>query len=267
MPSCSLEDAEIHYETRGAGRPIVMLPGRPSDRRIMMRLMEPAFDEDSPWLRIYPDLPGTGQSPRVPLATHDAMVATMLAFIDHMIGDVIGDARFAIAGFSYGGYLTRGVVAARAAHIDGAMFCVPQVTAVLDPARLPAARAIVADPAIAAGLGGVASMVVIQTPAVAAAVREVLAEVAIADHAFNDQLEVAGPAAFEADNRVVLDAPALIMTARQDALCGYADAWAMLAQFPRASFATLDSAGHFIAIEQPALCHALIRDWLARLAT
>jgi hypothetical protein len=33
----------IFYETYGSGRPIVMLPGRPSDHHIMERFMEPLF--------------------------------------------------------------------------------------------------------------------------------------------------------------------------------------------------------------------------------
>jgi hypothetical protein len=34
---CDLGDIAISYETYGAGRPIVMVPGRPSDHRVMMR--------------------------------------------------------------------------------------------------------------------------------------------------------------------------------------------------------------------------------------
>ncbi len=55
---CKFADIEIFYETRGAGRPIVMLPGRPGDHRIMERFMEPLFVQRDGWLRIYPDLPG-----------------------------------------------------------------------------------------------------------------------------------------------------------------------------------------------------------------
>jgi len=32
---CDLGDIAIFYETYGTGRPIVMLPGRPSDHRVM----------------------------------------------------------------------------------------------------------------------------------------------------------------------------------------------------------------------------------------
>ena len=60
--------------------------------------------------------PGTGCTPSVdPLATHDAMLEAVLAFIDKLIPGQ----RFVLAGLSYGGYLARGVVYHRAASIDG----------------------------------------------------------------------------------------------------------------------------------------------------
>jgi pimeloyl-ACP methyl ester carboxylesterase len=62
---CDLGDIAIFYESYGAGRPIVMLPGRPSDHRVMLRFMEPLFAQRDGWLRLYPDLPGTGRTPSV----------------------------------------------------------------------------------------------------------------------------------------------------------------------------------------------------------
>jgi pimeloyl-ACP methyl ester carboxylesterase len=58
--------------------------------------------------------------------------------------------------------------------------------------------------------------------------------------------------------------PTLILTARQDNLCGYRDAWELLDNYARATFAVLDRAGHFVNIEQDILCQALMREWLAR---
>jgi pimeloyl-ACP methyl ester carboxylesterase len=40
---CDLGDVAMYYETYGSGRPMVMLPGRPSDHRVMARFMEPLF--------------------------------------------------------------------------------------------------------------------------------------------------------------------------------------------------------------------------------
>ena len=264
---CDLEGGAIFYEAYGAGRPIVMLPGRPSDHRIMARFMEPLFAQRDGWLRLYPDLPGTGRTPagdRRP--THDAMLDTVLAFINA----VIPGQRFVVAGLSYGGYLARGVLYHRAALIDGLMLCAPQVTADLAQAQLPPKTTLVQDPALPARLEPweaevIADMVVVQSPPVVAAVREVLAEVGIADHPFMAQLEAAGPYSFAVDTLPTpFSGPTLLLTARQDALCGYRDAWALLDNYPRATFAVLDRAGHFINIEQAGLCQALMREWLDR---
>src|SRR5437588_8938797 len=96
---CDIGDLAINYETYGSGRPMVMLPGRPSDHGVMARVMEPLFTQRQGWLRIYPDLPGTGRTPSVDrLATHDAMLEAVLTFID----TVIPGQRFVLAGLSYG---------------------------------------------------------------------------------------------------------------------------------------------------------------------
>jgi pimeloyl-ACP methyl ester carboxylesterase len=55
-----------------------------------------------------------------------------------------------------------------------------------------------------------------------------------------------------------------MLTARQDHLCGYRDAWDLLDHYPRATFAVLDRAGHLVNIEQDALCQTLMREWLDR---
>lgn len=266
-----LDDLAVFYETYGTGRPTVMLPGRPSDHRVMVRLMEPLFARRDGWLRLYPDLPGTGRTPALDrLATHDDMLAVVLAFTD----TVIPGQRFGLAGLSYGGYLARGVVAHRAATIDGVLLYVPQVTADLTQAQLPPRTTLVADPRLLASVPpdeaqGVADLLaelaVVQTPPVVAAVRELLAEVQLADHGFQARLEAAAPSSFEVDTRPTPFAgPTLILTGRQDHLCGYQDAWNLLDDYPRATFAVLDGAGHLANIEQDELSRALIGEWLDR---
>jgi pimeloyl-ACP methyl ester carboxylesterase len=268
---CDLGDLTVHYETYGAGRPIVMLPGRPSDHRVMARLMEPLFARRDGWQRFYPDLPGTGRTPGLDrLATHDQILDVVLAFIDA----VIPGRRFVLAGLSYGGYLARGVVCQRTAAIDGLLLYVPQVKADPTQARLPARTTLVEDPGLAASLESgeaeglaevVAGLVVVQSPTVIRAVRDLLAEVRLADHGLQARLEAAGPFAFDVDRlSPPFGGPTLIVTGRQDNLCGYQDAWALLENYPRATFAVLDRAGHLANIEQEALSRALIAEWLDR---
>ena len=260
---CDLGDLAIFYETYGTGRPIVMLPGRPSDHHIMERFMEPLFTQRDGWMRLYPDLPGTGRTPGVDrLATPDQMLDAVLAFID----TVIPGQRFVVAGLSYGGYMARGVVYRRAASIDGVLLCAPAVTAPPAQAHLPPKTTLVEDPTLVAQLEpGIADLVVVQNHTVVEAVRDVLAEVQIADHTFLARLEAAGPFSFDVDILPTpFGGPTLILTARQDHLCGYRDAWDLLNNYPRATFAVLDRAGHFVNIEQDVLCQALMREWLDR---
>lgn len=259
---CDLGDVVISYEAYGSGRPIVMLPGQPSDHRVMARFMEPLFAQRDSWLRLYPDLPGTGETPSVDrLASHEQMLNTMLAFIDK----VIPGQRFTLAGLSYGGYLARGVVYHRAASIDGVLLCAPQMTADPTQAQLPPRMAIVEDPALVASLGPGASLIVVQDQRVVEATRELFGEVSIADHDFLDRVEAGAPFSFDVDAPPApFGGPTLIITARQDNLCGYRDAWTVLDNYPRATFAVLDRAGHFVNIEQDALCRALMGEWLDR---
>jgi pimeloyl-ACP methyl ester carboxylesterase len=241
-----------------------MLPGRPSDHHSMARFMEPLFTQRDGWLRIYPDLPGTGLTPGVDrLAAHDQMLDAMLAFIDK----VIPDQRFVLAGVSYGGYMARGVVSHKADLIDGLLLCAPLVKV---PPSLPPRTTLVENPQLLAQLEPdeaqlIESLVVVQTPTVVEGVRDVLAEVQKADHVFGARLEASAPLSFEVDAQPTLfGGPALILTARQDNVCGYRDAWDLLENYPRATFAVLDRAGHFINVEQDGLCHALVNEWLDR---
>src|SRR5258708_33344615 len=123
---CNVGDLAIYYETYGSGRPMVMLPGRPSDHRVMARFMEPVFTQREGWLRIYPDLPGTGRTPSADrLATHDAMLEAVLA----VIGKGIPGQRFGLAGVSHGGDLARGRVYLKAAAVAGGTLRGPHVRA------------------------------------------------------------------------------------------------------------------------------------------
>ena len=60
------------------------------------------------------------------------------------------------------------------------------------------------------------------------------------------------------------DKPALFLLGRQDADVGYKDAWKLLDNFPRATFAVLDRAGHFVSMEQERLFGHLVTEWLDR---
>ena len=51
---------------------------------------------------------------------------------------------------------------------------------------------------------------------------------------------------------------------RQDSAVGYVDAWHVLENYPRATYAVLDRAGHGLGEEQKGLFRALAGEWLDR---
>ena len=61
-----------------------------------------------------------------------------------------------------------------------------------------------------------------------------------------------------------VEKPTLILAGRQDAMVGYRDAWKILENYPRGTFAVLDRAGHNLQIEQETLFNALVNEWLDR---
>lgn len=63
----------------------------------------------------------------------------------------------------------------------------------------------------------------------------------------------------------LFEGPGLIVAGRQDSVSGYLDAIDLLSQFPRASLAVLDVAGHGLTRARADLFDALLRDWLQRL--
>lgn len=58
--------------------------------------------------------------------------------------------------------------------------------------------------------------------------------------------------------------PVLILTGRQDNAVGYKDQMNYFMDFPRASLVVLDKAGHNLQIEQERLFQALLGEWLER---
>ncbi|HEY7847974.1 MAG TPA: alpha/beta hydrolase [Candidatus Limnocylindria bacterium] len=257
----------VHYLDEGTGRPVLMLHGRPGDHRLMRHMLEPAFAGREGWRRLYPDLPGMGETPGADwIRNQDDVLAVMLDFVDA----VIPEQSFAVVGGSYGGYLALGVMHERQSRIDGLCLWSPAVTLQPDEAALPAhiifeqsAEAVASvQPDEALWL----QIAVVQTPATLAAFRAAVKPgLQSADHAFLERLEE--PEAFSFDPTDLpepMKRPSLILTGRQDTQVGYTDAVNLLELFPRATLAVLDRAGHGIAAEQEALFRGLIGDWLDR---
>jgi pimeloyl-ACP methyl ester carboxylesterase len=267
---CTVRDVPIHYEDVGTGRPLLLLHGWPGDHRYMGYFLEPVSDQRPGWRRIYPDLPGFGQTPGADwMTSQDDMLALMLAFLD----TVAPGERFVVAGASYGGYLARGMLHERAARMDGLMVWVPYMEPDAAKVHLPPRQVLARDLNIAAALvpGDEleelwAQVAVVQTAETLSVFRSSLKPAFLAaDSAFGERIEQRFAFSFAVDELPVpFPAPTLVMTGRQDAICGYHNALGLLEHFPRGTFVVLDRAGHDLAAAQQTLFRALVGEWLDR---
>jgi pimeloyl-ACP methyl ester carboxylesterase len=270
---CELPNISVYYEEYGEGRPLLVLHGWGLDSSTAAYVMEPYFTRRSGWRRIYPDLPGMGQTVGPDwLTSHDHVLEVLLAFIDA----VLPGRRFAVAGWSYGGLLARGLVLRRQTWIAGAYFLVPVMGR---HASTPPRQTLVHDPAFASGMQaldpqGTVDMAAIidrepvQSPQLVATYQVTMRAILAADSAFLARLAQANDGlAFSFDADALPEpfvGPTLILTGRQDSEVGYQDAWRLLEHYPRATYAVLDRAGHILYGNQPVVTATLVGEWLDR---
>ncbi len=266
---CRLGNITVHCEIFGEGRPIIMLHGWPLDHRHMVSDMESLFKRRDGWKRIYPDLPGMGRTPGMDWITHqDQMLDIVLDFIDN----VVPGQRFVVAGTSYGGYLARGVVYRRSGVMDGLLLTVPVIQADETKRTLPPHVTLVKDPALISELQSneaeaMQEFAVVQSREFLEWLRaDIFPARETADQEFLSKLRENYAFSFDVDSLPEPFAgPTLILMGRQDAVCGYRDAWGILENYPRGTFVVLDRAGHgFLGGYQRRLFNALVSEWLDR---
>lgn len=256
----------VNIVERGSGTPIVLLHGFGVDHRILLPL-DDAIAEAGNWRRVYVDLPGMGASPPADVSSTDDMVDVVLDLIDERLG---GEP-FAVLGNSFGGMLARCVAHRRREVVLGLATIAGVFVATHDERTLPDPVVLHADPDVLASLGedlaDYAELAVMQTPENAARWQaSVLPGLRAADPATLTRIAAAyEPSAVPEDAYPApFEAPSLILTARQDAGVGFADAAERLDHYPRATFVVIDGAGHNVIADRPALVGAHVTDWLAR---
>ncbi|MGD0166992.1 MAG: alpha/beta hydrolase [Gaiellaceae bacterium] len=261
---CKVRDIAFAYEDIGSGRPLLILHGWPLDHRHVAADMEPLFVERSGWRRIYPDLPGFGNTSAPEwLASHDEMLDVVEEFLDA----VAPGERFALAGTSFGGYLARGLVQRRGEEMDGLLLSVPYFAPNERQGTLPERRVLREDAdflaALEPGEEGIREITVMQTVEVLEDQRRsITAAIPLHDEIFGARMD--GHFSFPLELTRPFPAPTLIVTGRFDQVCGYEDAYRVLGGFPRATYAVLDCAGHALPMERKGPFRALVDDWLER---
>lgn len=245
-----VNDLPVYYESFGEGRPIVFLPGWGNANGEGRDVHEPVFDAHPGWQRIYIDPPGTGQTPSRPWITNQD---GMLDVLTRVVDDLVGTTSFALAGTSAGALHARGIVHRNPTRILGLLLRVPGVIVDRTQRTLPVEDPSVWDSDYISALQK--KQEVYYDPAEAMADLEFLGGI---------QSDVS-KYSLSVEPRVRLEMPTLIVTGRQDTMTGYADVWPLLADYPRATFAVLDRAGHDLPVDDDGLYQALVRDWLTRM--
>ena len=268
----TVKGVNIYYEIHGSGTPVVMIHGWSPDHRLMKGCMEPVFQSlDSPWQRIYFDLPGMGKTKGQPWITGtDQMLELVLAFID----GIIPNQHFIVAGESYGGYLARGIIKERTALVDGLLLICPVASQETLSENVFPLQVLEKDEAFASTLSEedrqyLEGINVIQNKRVWERFSEdILLGLKMADYAFlENSLGQNVPYSVNVDLvEKPYTQPTLMVMGRQDSVVGYRDHWKLIENYSRASFVILDKAGHNLQIEQAVLFDALVKEWLDRVS-
>ncbi len=264
-----IENITLFYEVYGQGKPIIMLHGWSLDHRHIVSSLEPCFQGRDQWQRIYVDMPGHGKTQGVDgINNMDDVLDVILKFIDN----IIPGQRFVLAGMSVGGYLARGIVYRKSEMVDGLLLFVPRILADDEKRTLPPQVTLVKNPELLAELSPEEAKAlqgaVIQNQKVVEKMRnDVFPAWSLTNWEFLQDLwkpENWG-LSFDVDDLAEpLPFPALILTGKQDDVVGYQDAWPIIDNYPRGTFAVLDKAGHGLEVDQEKLFHSLVDEWLDR---
>lgn len=266
---CNIKNISINYEVFGEGKPIIMLHGYYVDHRIMSGCMEPIFNNVDKFKRIYIDLPGMGKSDCADwIMSSDDILNILIEFINK----IIGNEKFLIVGESYGCYLTRGLIYKMPNRIDGIALICPLIIPDYNKRNVEEHIVIDKDDELLIKLSSEeaedfsASFVCQNQKIYERYKNEVISGIKLANDEFlQNIMQNAYEFSFNVDDlKEKFNKPAIILLGKQDDCVGYKDAWSILENFPRASFAILDKAGHNLQIEQEDVFNSLISEWIKR---
>lgn len=266
---CNIDDIWMNYEIIGEGKPILMIHGFYADHRLMKGCMEPIFKDLYGYKRIYIDLPGMGKtngSEKITCSDH--ILNVVLKFIKK----IIPEEKFLLAGESFGGYISRGIIYNMADRVDGLCLICPVIYAHMDKRNVDSHVILKRDEELLAHLSDDDSDMfdkssVVQNRRIFERYRnDVLSGIKIRKKDFLRNIKKYGyEYSFDVDDlKHKFIKPSLILLGRQDSSVGYRDAISILENYSRATFAIIDKCGHNLQIEQERLFNELVKEWIMR---
>jgi pimeloyl-ACP methyl ester carboxylesterase len=246
----------IHYVEHGTGRPVLVLHGAGVDHREAEACFEQVFAGVAGLRRIYPDLPGMGQT-IAPDGMHSAddVLDALLNFAGEVTGGTTGHL---LVGHSAGAYYAAAMAARRPVQVAGLGLVCPLLPGLRD---VPRHRIVVGSGDI--GDDVFRSYFVIQSPEMLERYERYVAPAA----ALVDQ-EALGRIgerwALTPHPAPPYPGPTVVVAGRLDSTVGYAAAADLIGDYPHASLAVVDDAGHALPHEQPELLRGLFAEWLTR---
>ena len=261
---------KVYYEEFGEGKPILIIHGLACNIELMKGCIEPIFKKVNGYKRIYIDLLGMGKSNNYSLeyASSDKILEMLLSFIKEKM-----DKEFLLIGESYGGYLSRGIVSKCYKNIDGLMLLCPMIIPDDSKRTLPKRNLKFYDKKFLESLDKNKRelfseyMIITNEKLYKRFEKEVISGIEQANNDFIKKLRGNYSFSFNVDEEIKMinfSKPSLFITGRQDNAVGYYDLYNLLEDYPRATFAILDTAGHNLQIEQEEVFNSLFLNWLER---
>jgi pimeloyl-ACP methyl ester carboxylesterase len=257
VESCLVDDVDLRYVEHGWGTPVLVLHGAGVDHREAEGCFEHALAAAGGQRRLYPDLPGMGQT-HAPesVRSADDVLDVLSGFLDQ----TVGTEPVLVVGHSAGGYYARGLARRRPDRIAGLALICPLLPETRDvpPQRRFAGPGDVGD-------DDFRSYFVVQTQEMHDRYQRYVAPGA----ALTDQEAMAriGERWMLSDppgERPPFPGPTLLVAGQLDSTVGYAATAALADHYPAATLAILDGAGHALPHEQPDVLATLLVDWLGR---
>ena len=261
---------KVYYEEFGEGKPILIIHGLACNIELMKGCIEPIFKKVNGYKRIYIDLLGMGKSNKCSLeyASSDKILEMLLSFIKEKI-----DKEFLLIGESYGGYLSRGILSKCYKNIEGLMLLCPMIIPDDTKRTLPEGNLKFHDKEFLEKMNKnrrelfLEYMIIANEKMYKRFEKEVISGIEQADNDFIKKLRENYSFSFNVDEEIKMinfSKPSLFITGRQDNAVGYYDLYNLLEDYPRATFAILDTAGHNLQIEQEEVFNSLFLNWLER---